>query len=456
MVEDHLKDTIAAIATPLGTGGVGAIRVSGEKSLQILSRIFSPDLEQGDLPEFKGNRIYHGWITENNNPIDEVIILVFKAPKSYTGEDVVEIQCHGGVYLVRKILEICINEGARLAQNGEFTKRAFLNGRLDLSKAEAVLDIIHSKTDKFSKASAFNLSGKLSAFINDLRSELINLLSIINASIDFPEEVDEPEYSYICSKISEFIGKIDNILKSAKSSNLMRQGVKIALAGKPNVGKSSLFNVLLSMERSIVTEVPGTTRDIIQESVDIGGIPVTLVDTAGIREFENHDKHSQIELIGINLAKSSIKEANIVLFMFDSTQGIKEEDQAIFDSLQGKKIIKIASKCDLGDKIPDNSIKISSKTMEGIDNLKKEMEKEIFAHNIFGESEFFTNLRQQECLERAENYLLHSIKSCKEKADLDFICIDLKSALISLGEITGEVVTDEILENIFSSFCIGK
>ncbi|MDD3013626.1 MAG: tRNA uridine-5-carboxymethylaminomethyl(34) synthesis GTPase MnmE [Candidatus Gastranaerophilales bacterium] len=497
-----INDTIAAITTPLGTGGVGVIRLSGEKSVEIVSKIFSSSLDEKKLPDFKGGKIYHGWIFSNNINknchcegcetacgnltnldcpqkntsldrssrrsiaapqddtsvlLDEVIILVFKAPNSYTGEDVIEIQCHGGINIVKNILNICLESGARMAEKGEFTKRAFLNGRIDLSKAEAVLDLIHSKTDKFTRISAYNLSGKLSLFITELRSKLINLLSVITAAIDFPEEVDEPEYNFIEEKINSIINEIDKILKTAGSSNLMRQGIKAVIAGRPNVGKSSLFNALLNMERAIVTNIPGTTRDIIQETIDIGGIPVTLIDTAGIREIENNHESQYIESIGIDISKSCIKEADIVLFMADSEHGFTEEDGVIFEEIKNKLFIKIASKADL--KLHSDLsgyIQVSSKTQIGFDELKKNIEKIILSSDNLQESEFSTNLRQQECLNKTKEALINAKISCNNKEVQDFISIDLKSALISLGEITGEVVSDEIIENIFSNFCIGK
>ncbi|MFH0703217.1 MAG: tRNA uridine-5-carboxymethylaminomethyl(34) synthesis GTPase MnmE [bacterium] len=462
MVINTLNDTIAAIATPLGIGGVGVIRISGDKSFEIIYKIFSLSLKEKKIPEFRPDKIYHGWIIENNKPLDEVILLIFKAPKSYTGEDIIEIQCHGGINIVKNILELCLKYGARMAEKGEFTKRAFLNNKLDLSKAEAILDLIHSKTDKFSLISAYNLSGKLSSCINELRIELINLLSLINAAIDFPDEVDEPEYNFIKEKIDFLINKINKILETAKNSNLMRHGLKIAIAGSPNVGKSSLFNALLSIERSIVTEIPGTTRDIIQESLDINGIPVTLTDTAGIRELKDDSKSSYIESIGINIAKSYIKEADLVLFVFDLTIGMTEEDKIIYAETKEKPVIKIGSKLDLLDKKPaknDGIIAVSSKTKEGIDFVKKEIEKLLFSEDLsfnISNNEFSTNLRQQECLNKAKISLLETLNSCKNKENQDFISIDLKSALISLGEITGEIVSDEIIDNIFSNFCIGK
>lgn len=458
-----IEDTIAAIATPLGSGGVGIVRISGKEAFSIASRIFSQKLESRKLPEFKPNRIYHGWILENNNPVDEVIVLSFKAPHSYTGEDVAEIQCHGGVNVTKHILKLCLESGARLADRGEFTKKAFFNKKLDLSQVEAVIDLINSKTDRFSQVSAHNLSGKLASYIKELRQELIDLLSVIIAAIDFPEEVPEPEYSFIEEKIQKITGKIDYVLESTKNSDLMRNGIKLAIAGKPNVGKSSFFNAILNLERAIVTDIPGTTRDVIQESIDIAGIPVTLIDTAGIRELETDKGSDYIESIGINMSKSYIKDADVVLFLYDLTQGIQEEDRVIFDEVKDKPLIVVGSKADLiepdrvTNEIQDKEIVlISSKDRKGLEEIKKQVEKLIFSENLSVNDEFSTNTRQRESLINAKKALLHANESCQNMEIQDFISIDLKSALMSLEEITGEAISEEILDNIFTNFCIGK
>jgi len=475
------NDTIAAIATPLGTGGVAIVRISGEKSQKTISDIFSTTLKEKNTPDFKPNRIYHGWIIDNHSPIDEVIVLCFKAPNSYTGEDVFEIQCHGGINVVKNILKLCLKSGARLAEKGEFSKRAFINGKLDLSKAEAVLDLIHSKTDKFSQAAAGNLSGNLSKHINNLRQEVLDLLSIMTAAIDFPEEVDEPEYSFIEEKLNSFIARINDILKTANSSNLMRDGLKVAFAGKPNVGKSSLFNALLDMERAIVTEIPGTTRDIIQESLDIDGIPVVLMDTAGIRKLDSQNSSDYIESIGINNTKTCIENADLILFIYDLTQGLQSEDLAIYEEIKDKKVLKIGSKADLinnchsegfspknlsnfqteqilrfaqDDNVIKNPLTISAKEKTGLDSIKKEIKKLLITEDT--SSEFCTNARQQECLAISRNSLEQALTASINKEIQDLISIDLKSALIALGEITGEVVSEEIINNIFDNFCIGK
>lgn len=455
MVIGLLDDTIAAIATPPGTGGVAVIRISGNKSFETISKIFTRKIDEKKEINFEGNKIYHGWIVYNEEPVDEVLLLAFKAPKSYTGENVVEIHCHGGMNIAKKILSICLDSGARNAEPGEFTKRAFLNGKIDLSKAEAVLDIINSKTDRFSSISAHNLSGKLALVINEIRAEILDLLSIITAAIDFPEDVEGPESSFIKEKVSLIVEKIDKIINSTLNSNLMRHGVKIAIAGSPNAGKSSLFNALLNINRSIVTDIPGTTRDVIQESMDIGGIPVILTDTAGIREVNENKNADKIESIGIDLSKSYIKEADIVLLVQDITK--ISGQQEFLKEINNKSHIKIYSKADLLlEKSICDGIIVSSVTGEGIENLKKAIEEHIFSKNIAGDADFSINSRQKECLDKAKDALGLVLESINQNQEIDFISIDLKTALLSLGEITGEVVTDEIINNIFENFCIGK
>jgi len=520
------NDTIAAISTPVGTGGIGVVRISGGEALAVIQKIFTTTLKEKRLPEFEANKIYYGWIHECHsegseessrihsreslvslrmkNLIDEVVLLCFNAPNSFTGEDVFEIQCHGGVNVVKNILRLCLKSGARMAEQGEFSKRAFINGKLDLSKAEAVIDLIHSKTDMFSKVSAMNLSGRLAEKISNLRNELMTLLSVITAAVDFPEEVEEPEYAFVQDRINFLIKEIENILTGSVSSNLMRRGINVAIAGKPNVGKSSLFNALLDMQRAIVTEIPGTTRDVIKESIDIEGIPVTLIDTAGLRELNDSSGADYIESIGINLTKEFLENADVVLYMHDLTRGISQEDIETCKKIKNK-LIKVGSKCDLTQDsceipkqkgfsemrsgseyfslVPDleepqvieeitisenritdsqptcrNCIKISSKTKAGLDELKAAIKNTVFSGSITNmvDIEFSTNLRQQERLKTCGEFLSKSLKACQQGIPQDLFSIDLKSALICLGEITGEVASKEIIDNIFSKFCIGK
>ena len=437
-------DTIAAIATPIGTGGVGVIRISGDKSFEIINKIYSRQ-----NPEI--GKISHGWIIDGDKKVDEVIILPFKNPNSYTGEDVIEIHCHGGINVVRNILDLVLKNGARLAERGEFTKRAFLNKKMDLSQAEAVADLIHAKTKDFAKQSAKNLSGVLGEKIKEIRTDIFNVLSKIIAGIDFPEEVTEPEYDYLREEFEKVIKKINQILASANSSNIMRQGIKIAIVGKPNVGKSSLFNVLLNIERAIVTDIAGTTRDVLRENLD-WDIPITLIDTAGIRNNSEIDK---VEEIGIEYSKQSADEADLVLFLYDASKGIEPDDKEILDLIKDKKHIIIANKADLTNSRDAEYLYVSTITKEGLKTLKEKI-KSIAYNFSFDDTEFVTNNRQQDCLEKCKKSLSLALDGAKEHQLQDLISIDLKSALLYLDEITGEVITDEILNNIFDNFCIGK
>lgn len=435
-------DTIAAPATPMGAGGVGIIRISGDKAFEIIEKIFSN-------PNFEPKKFNLGWIKDGDNKIDEVVVLPFFAPNSYTGENVIEIQCHGGVNVVKNILNLVLKNGARMAEKGEFTKRAFLNKRMDLSQAESVADIIHAKTRDFAKASMKNLAGVLKEKINTIRNEIFEVLSKITAGIDFPEDVKEPEYEYLTDRFESIISQIDTVLAGAKTSNIFREGASVAIIGKPNVGKSSLFNALLSLDRAIVTDIAGTTRDVLRETLDLG-IPVTLVDTAGIRE---NDDISTVEKIGIEYSKQSLEEADLVLFVYDASKGLDNEDKEVLKLLEDKNHIIIANKSDLAE--PEAGVKISALKGDGISELKDLLTRkvcEIEPENL----EFVTNTRQQECLKKARNAMEQALLAAKINELQDLISIDVKSALLALDELTGELVTDNILDNIFENFCIGK
>ena len=445
-------DTITAIATPIGTGGVGIIRISGEKSFKIIEKFFLQELIPG--------KIHHGWIKDGEKFIDEVIVLPFKSPNSYTGEDVVEIQCHGGINVVRNILDLVLANGARLAERGEFTKRAFLNHKLDLSQAEAVCDLIHAKTQNFAIQSAKNLSGVLAEKVKEIKKDIFEILSKIIAGIDFPDDVKEPEYSYLETEFKNAIKKIDDILLCAKSSNVLRQGIKISILGKPNVGKSSLFNTLLSMNRAIVTDIEGTTRDIITETLDFDGIPVTLIDTAGIRENAQENLIiGKVEEIGIELSKQSAQEADLILFLYDASTGMNQDDEMILDLIKDKKFLVIANKADLQHCHNvvglANPTYLSTITKDGFEELKSQI-KQFVGEKSIEDTEFITNTRQQDCLEKSRESLHQALLATQINELQDLISIDVKSALLYLDEITGEVITDDILNNIFDNFCIGK
>lgn len=437
-------DTIAAISTPLGYGGVGVVRISGDKALDIISKIFKGQ-------QIENHKISHGWIVDGEKELDEVIVLYFKNPQSYTGEDVIEIQCHGGVNIVKSILNLVLKTGARMAERGEFTKRAFLNKKMDLSQAEAVCDLIHSKCDNFSNTAVKNLKGKLSERVYEIKKEVFDILSRIIAGIDFPEEVAEPEFSYLIETFENIMKEIDEVLRYSNTSNILRQGIKVAIVGKPNVGKSSIFNRLLNIDRAIVTNIAGTTRDVLHETLDLG-IPVTLIDTAGIRDENNVDK---VEEIGINYSKQSIEQADLSIFVYDINQGIQEEDQMILDLLQGRKHLVIANKTDLANKKDENVFNISAETREGLEELREAIKNivcEISPENL----DYVTNTRQTNCLQRAKQALERALIASREEQIQDLISIDVKEALLSLDEVTGEVITDDILNNIFDHFCIGK
>lgn len=436
-------DTIAAIATPIGTGGVGVIRISGDRSFEIIQKIFT-----GKTPQ--AGRISHGWIVNNGIKIDEVIVLAFKNPNSYTGEDVIEIQCHGGINVVRNILDLVLKNGARTAERGEFTKRAFLNKKLDLSQAEAVADLIHAKTQNFAIQSAKNLSGALALKINEIKKNIFEVLSKIIAGIDFPDDVKEPEYEYLISEFEKALNEIDKILSCAKSSNILRQGIKVAIVGKPNVGKSSLFNKLLNIDRAIVTDIAGTTRDVLKETLDMD-VAVTLVDTAGIRDTQEVGK---VEEIGIQYSKQSADEADLVLFLYNAQTGMEKADNLIYELIKDKKHLVIANKCDLPHK-KSEAIEISTLSGEGIEYLKGKI-KETVCNFSLEDTEFITNKRQEDCLKKCRESLVQALNAAKIGELQDLISIDVKSALLFLDEITGEVITDDILNNIFDHFCIGK
>lgn len=441
---NYTFDTICAIATPLSKGGVGVIRVSGEDAIEIVQKIFTKKI----IPK----AINHGWICENDKKIDEVIVLPFIAPHSYTGENVAEIQTHGSPVVINHILNMILDKGARLAQRGEFTKRAFLNHKMDLSQAEAVLDLINAKTQKSANSAAGSLSGLLKIKIEEIKSKISSILGKIIASLDFPQDVAEVDYEEIITEVQGAINEINDILKNAKMHNILRQGIKIAVAGRPNAGKSSLFNTLLNLKRAIVTEIEGTTRDTITETLEINGISATLIDTAGIRD-KSADK---VEKIGIEQSKSAIEEADIVLCLYDGQIGICDADEKIFNLAQDKKRIIVRTKCDLcNNQTKNNEISISSKTKEGIEELKKAIYEEITDLNPT-QSEFLTNQRQQYCLKKSLEALENALNGAKSNELQDLISIDLKAALTNLGEISGEVITEDILSNIFENFCIGK
>ncbi len=437
-------DTICATLTPQALCAVGIIRISGENAFLIANEIFSKKINP--------KMINYGFILdEAKNKLDEVILLPFVAPHSYTGEDVVEIQTHGNPAIINSILELILSKGARIAQRGEFTKRAFLNHRIDLSQAEAVLDVISAKSTKSAQNALNNLGGYLKEKINLIKTDLVEIYSKVIASIDFPEDVAEVDNKAIVSICSDKIHQIEDILKNAKSHDFIRDGLSACLIGVPNVGKSSLFNSLLNYSRAIVTDIAGTTRDTIKETINLDGYLINFIDTAGIRD---KNKADLVEQIGIENSIKAIQESDIVLFLYEKS--FSEIDKKLLEIAKDKQILFIKTKADIIPKNDDiNAIEISSKSGFGIDILKNKISS-LIKNLIIEDTNFTTNKRQQSCLIKAKDALENVIKTSNECDLADLYAMDLKGAILALDEITGEVLTDEILDNIFSNFCIGK
>ncbi len=438
-------DTICATLTPQALSAVGIIRISGDKAFNIANEIFSKTITP--------KQINYGFILDDKkNKLDEVILLPFLSPHSYTGEDVIEIQTHGNPSILNAVLELIISKGARLAQKGEFTKRAFLNHRIDLSQAEAVLDVIHAKSTKSAQNALNNLGGYLKNKINTLKSDLIDIYSKVIASIDFPEDVAEVSSKTIVSICNDKILEINDILKNAKSHDFIRDGLCACLIGVPNVGKSSLFNALLNYSRAIVTDIAGTTRDTIKEAINLDGYIVNFIDTAGIRDKEKADL---VEQIGIDNSIEAIKQSDIVLFLYENNFS-DEIDEELINLAKDKQVIFVKTKADINKKNDNiNAIEISSKSGFGVDVLKNKITS-IIKNLIIEDTNYTTNKRQQTCLIRAKECLENVINTSKISEIADLYAMDLKGAILALDEITGEVLTDNILDNVFSNFCIGK
>ncbi len=455
-------DTIAAISTPLGEGGIGIIRLSGPDAVKIVSRIFKPK-KNINLKTQKSHTLHLGHILKDKTLLDEVLVSVMKSPHSYTKEDVVEINCHSGVLVLKSILELALRHGARAAQPGEFTKRAFLNGRIDLSQAESVMDLIESVSSKGLKLAAQQLSGRLSIKIKNLRIELLDLLARIEALLNFPEDgVGSISRSTILSSVKKMQKKIDSLIDTADQGEIFRHGVRTVIVGKPNVGKSSLLNTLMEEERAIVTEIPGTTRDTVEEAIHMQGLSFMLIDTAGLQPVNNI-----VEKIGIARSKKKLMEADLVLFMLDASTKIDSNDKKLFGLVKGKNSIILLNKIDISSKtkisdirklVPKGVIlKISAKKEIGIDELKNTMLDITLSKFKHHQSSVCVNMRHKESLLNAHKSLEHIICTVtKTKLTEEFVSLDLKNALDSLGRITGETVSNEVLDRIFSKFCIGK
>jgi tRNA modification GTPase len=458
---DH-EDTIAAISTPLGEGGIGIVRVSGHHALDIVQEIFTGS-QLSDLHSAPTYSLHHGYIVhpDTNMIIDETLVTVMRAPRSYTREDVVEINCHGGILPLRNVLDIVLSRGARLASPGEFTKRAFLNGRIDLSQAESVLDIIRAKTDAGLQLAVQQLQGKLSKKVKSIHIDLKHLLAALEASIDFPEDDIELISPFqIVSELDQSLGQIEYLLVSAYEGKIVRDGLSVAIVGKPNVGKSSLLNVLLEEERAIVTPIPGTTRDTIEDYINLNGIPVRLIDTAGIRDTDN-----QIEMLGVARSRDAIKQADLILCMFDISVPWSLEDDELLQTVKDKDIMVTINKIDLPAIVsiqdmvskfsePVPTLSISIKEHRGLDQLKQTLIDHVLT--IPFESVEVTNSRHKRALSLTKESLGRARSAAEANMSQEFIALDVREALDHLGEITGETTREDILEEIFSTFCIGK
>lgn len=459
----NLDDTIVAISTPIGEGGIGIVRLSGKASLQIVDRIFKSKSGRSVF-EYKSFTTHYGFIYDGNTRIDEVILTIMKAPYSYTREDVVEINCHGGIVPLKEVLELTLREGARLAQPGEFTKRAFLNGRIDLIEAEAVLDIIRAKTDLSLKYAMKQLEGGLSERINLLKEKILDILASIEASIDFPEEdIDFSSDETLLKDIDDILNELNLLIDESKTGIILRGGLLAVICGKPNAGKSTLLNTLLKKERAIVTPVPGTTRDTIEESVNIKGVQIRLVDTAGVTETDD-----PVEIEGITRTKRYVEDADIVLFLLDNNTPFEEDDVKIGNLIKdSKNVLVIINKIDLEQRLslekineilPNRSIiNISAKEGIGISDLENEIAKLVFNGSVISSDDaIITNARHRDSLIKTKNALIDAKRDIVNGKGPEFISIDIREALDSIGIIIGEVYTDQLLERIFSKFCIGK
>ena len=469
-------DTIAAIATALSDSGIGIVRVSGDEALKIVNKIFRNKSGEQSLLKYDSHTIKYGYIVKSpekfttnlnwkDNIVDEVMVAVMKAPNTYTKEDTVEINCHGGVLLMQKILELVIKNGARIAEPGEFTKRAFLNGRIDLSKAEAVIDLIHSQNDFALNSSIEQLKGSLSDAVRMIREEIIYEIAFIESALDDPEHISLDGYEErLIKKTEDLIKRLQKLIASADNGKMMKEGISTVIVGKPNAGKSSLLNRLVGEERAIVTDIAGTTRDVLQESIKLHGIGLNMIDTAGIRNTED-----VVEKIGVERAKEYAVKADLILYVVDASVPLDESDEEIISVIQDKKVVILLNKSDLDIVVSEDILKdkfkgmiskvirTSAKENIGMDEFEKVIKEMFFSGEIKANNEvIITNMRHKEALMDAENSLQMVMRSLKDHMPEDFYSIDLMSAYESLGTIIGEEVGEDLINEIFSKFCMGK
>ena len=455
------KDTIAAISTAMTNSGIGIVRMSGVESLEIIQKIYKGKIEK-DFEKIKTHTIHYGYIVDGDETIDEVLVMILKGPHSFTGEDTVEINCHGGVYVVKRILETVIKHGARPAEPGEFTKRAFLNGKLDLSQAEAVIDVINSKNEYALKSSVSQLKGNVQKKIKEIREEIIYHTAFIETALDDPEHISVDGYGEkLHGVVDNLLEELDRLVKSSDNGRIIKEGIKTVIVGKPNAGKSSLLNVLVGEDRAIVTDIAGTTRDVLEESIQLNGISLNIMDTAGIRDTEDI-----VEKIGVDKAKTHANEADLVIYVVDASRNLDENDLDIIEMIRDKKAVILLNKSDLDTVINEEIIKnhidkpvlsISAKEEQGIRELEDTL-KEMFFHGeiSFNDEVYITNVRHKTALQDAYESLQKVIISIENDMPEDFYSIDLLDAYESLGSITGETIGEDLVNEIFSKFCMGK
>ena len=462
MLKDRSSDTIAAIATAMSSSGIGIIRVSGDQAVSIVNRIFAGKKGKFDLNTAPSHRIYYGMIHDGDEMLDEVLVMLMRGPHSYTAEDTVEIDCHGGVLVMKKILETVIKYGARPAEPGEFTKRAFLNGRIDLSQAEAVIDVINAQNDYAVKSSVSQLKGSVSKKVKALRERILYQIAFIESALDDPEHISLDGYEEeLSGKLDDMTGEMEKLVRSADSGRVVSEGIRTVILGKPNAGKSSLMNVLLGEERAIVTDIAGTTRDTLEEHIHMHGISLNIIDTAGIRETED-----LVEQIGVNRAKVAADEADLIIYVVDGSRELDENDAQIMELIRDRKAVVLLNKTDLETVISEELlqaktgktvISISAKEETGIDKLEKTIQNLFYEGSIdFNDEVLITNVRHKTALQNALKSLYMVKQSIENQMPEDFLTIDLMDAYEQLGTIIGEAVEDDLVNEIFGKFCMGK
>ena len=457
-----ITDTIAAISSAAGNSGIGIIRVSGDEAIEVVDKIFRPANKNKKLANVESHTVHYGHIMDGDKTLDQVLVIVMKNPHSYTGEDTVEIDCHGGMLILKKVLDLVLKNGARTAEPGEFTKRAFLNGRIDLSQAEAVMDLFNSKNDFALNSSIEQLKGGVSDAIKDIRKDIIYHIAFIESALDDPEHISLDGYDEeITEMLNENINKISKLINSFDNGRIMKEGIKTVILGKPNAGKSSLLNLMLGEDRAIVTDIEGTTRDTLEENINFNGLSLKIIDTAGIRDTED-----LVERIGVNKAKEIAKEGDLIIYVVDGSRELDDNDREIIKLINDKQAIILVNKSDMDTVINIDELKkdsnrdvilFSAKNGEGMDQLEEEIRNMFYSGKVtYNDQVYITNARHKEALENA----LESLKQVKNSVDAgmpeDFYSIDLMDAYTDLGLIIGESVEDDLVNEIFSKFCMGK